>query len=115
MASSAEPMQALRVRWWGVVQGVGFRASARRAALAHGCVGWVRNLGDGSVDAHLQGEAAAIDATLTAIARLHGRRIASVNATPATVEAGRLSFTILGSARSAEVLPESAVKPEAPT
>lgn len=46
----------------GRVQGVGFREALRAEALALGLVGWVRNRSDGSVEALLQGEAAAVDA-----------------------------------------------------
>lgn len=46
----------------GVVQGVGFRAATRRAALQLGVVGCVRNRPDGAVE----GEAAAAPAALAA-------------------------------------------------
>lgn len=39
----------------GVVQGVWFRESCRRVAVAAGVVGWVRNLPDGTVEAWLEG------------------------------------------------------------
>lgn len=48
----------------GDVQGVFYRASARREALLRGLHGWVRNVSDGSVALHLQGEASAVDAML---------------------------------------------------
>ncbi|WOI56956.1 acylphosphatase [Palleronia sp. LCG004] len=48
---------ATRVFVSGRVQGVGFRAFARDAAQRHGVAGWVRNLGDGRVEAHLEGSA----------------------------------------------------------
>jgi len=48
----------------GVVQGVYYRASARREGAARGLRGWVRNEADGSVRLRLQGEAAAVDAML---------------------------------------------------
>jgi len=48
----------------GRVQGVGFRFSRHREAVARGLAGWVRNCRDGTVEAVLQGEAAAVDAVL---------------------------------------------------
>lgn len=45
----------------GRVQNVTFRDSARQQAEAHGVVGWVRNLTDGSVEAELEGPRAAVD------------------------------------------------------
>jgi acylphosphatase len=48
----------------GRVQGVFFRDSTRRVARAAGVHGWVRNLPDGSVQAHLEGPAAAVERVL---------------------------------------------------
>jgi acylphosphatase len=45
----------------GAVQGVGFRHSAVRMALKFGVTGWVRNLPDGAVEVHAQGEKEAMD------------------------------------------------------
>jgi acylphosphatase len=45
----------------GRVQGVGFRYSLREEAIARGLSGWVRNRRDGSVEAVIQGERAAVD------------------------------------------------------
>ena len=46
----------------GRVQGVGFRYAMHGEAIRLGLVGWVRNRRDGSVEATVQGPAAAVDA-----------------------------------------------------
>lgn len=48
----------------GRVQGVGFRYHFERTALRHGVRGWVRNRRDGSVEAVVQGEDAAVSAVI---------------------------------------------------
>lgn len=48
----------------GRVQGVGYRDGLRSEALSLGVTGWVRNRRDGTVEAVIQGPAAAIDAVL---------------------------------------------------
>ena len=53
--------KAVRVQIAGVVQGVGFRFSARREALRLGVRGWVRNRRDGSVEALFQGDPDAVE------------------------------------------------------
>jgi acylphosphatase len=50
-----------RVTVAGRVQGVWYRQSCRRQAVALGVHGWVRNDGDGTVQAVLEGEAGAVD------------------------------------------------------
>jgi acylphosphatase len=49
-----------RVVVHGGVQGVFFRDSARERARAHDVDGWVRNRGDGAVEAVLEGPADAV-------------------------------------------------------
>jgi protein-L-isoaspartate(D-aspartate) O-methyltransferase len=57
-------MKSVDVRVSGVVQGVYYRASARREGALRGLRGWVRNESDGSVRLRLQGEPGAVDAML---------------------------------------------------
>jgi acylphosphatase len=58
---------AMRVE--GRVQGVGFRFWTVRTATGLALRGWVRNLPDGSVEAHFAGSAAAVDAMREALHR----------------------------------------------
>lgn len=44
------------VKFYGIVQGVGFRERTRRMAKSLNLKGWVRNLRDGSVEAVIQGD-----------------------------------------------------------
>lgn len=55
-------MIARRLIVTGRVQGVGFRDWTAARAQAAGVAGWVRNRPDGSVEVHVEGTAAAIDA-----------------------------------------------------
>lgn len=48
----------------GRVQGVFFREACRRQALSCGVSGWVRNRHDGTVEAVLEGEQAAVERVL---------------------------------------------------
>jgi len=57
-------MKSVEVKVSGTVQGVYYRASARREGALRGLRGWVRNLSDGSVELRLQGRAEAVDAML---------------------------------------------------
>lgn len=61
--------------FFGIVQGVGFRWRAMKAAELCGCTGWVRNEWDGSVTMEIQGDEAQIDETVKAIARSRYIRI----------------------------------------
>ena len=61
--TSPEPIRR-RVLIKGRVQGVGFRWSCRRMAVAAGLAGWCRNLPDGRVEACFEGDPAAVEAAV---------------------------------------------------
>ena len=46
----------------GLVQGVGFRFAAERAALSRGVAGWIRNNADGTVEAVFEGRREDVEA-----------------------------------------------------
>jgi acylphosphatase len=54
----------VRVRVRGRVQGVFFRAEARERAESLGVAGWIRNAGDGSVEAVFEGTDEHVDSLL---------------------------------------------------
>jgi acylphosphatase len=77
----------------GHVQGVGFRYAMQTEAARLGLAGWVRNRRDGSVEALVQGDDAAV-AALTAWAR-HGPRgahVAEVRVASAEADASLAGF-----------------------
>jgi len=59
---------ARRVVVHGTVQAVFFRETTRKTAESHGVTGWVRNRGDGTVEALFEGAPDAVEA-LVAFAR----------------------------------------------
>lgn len=87
-------MGRVRVTYQGRVQGVCFRATARRIAASHGLVGWVRNEPDGSVIAEAQGSESAIAGFLADV-RAHFVRHIRSETTEAMPESGdATAFTI---------------------
>jgi len=86
-------MAARHLQITGRVQGVGFRYSMQREATRIGVRGWVRNRRDGSVEALVQGNDAAI-AAITDWAR-HGppgARVEEVRVANADAEENLASF-----------------------
>ena len=85
-----------RVRVWGAVQGVFFRATCAREAARRDVAGWVHNLPDGSVEAALEGEPDAVEA-MTAWCRRgpDGARVDGVEALDEPPE-GLQGFRITG-------------------
>jgi acylphosphatase len=51
---------AMRLKIAGIVHGVSFRATMARVAEQHRVRGWVRNMNDGTVEAFLEGNEAAV-------------------------------------------------------
>ncbi|MEE4155306.1 MAG: acylphosphatase [Erythrobacter sp.] len=60
-------MKAISVILHGRVQGVFYRDWTVERARAFGLAGWVRNLPEGTVEAHLEGDAQAIRAMIAAM------------------------------------------------
>jgi len=77
---------ARRLRIYGRVQGVGFRAFVYREARLLEIDGWVRNHMDGSVEALVWGEEAKIDALLIRVEE--GPKWGRVDRVDVTIETG---------------------------
>ena len=58
-----------RIRFYGQVQGVGFRYRAMHAASSLGMTGWVHNEYDGSVSMEIQGTEEQIDEVILSVER----------------------------------------------
>ena len=69
-----------RIRFYGEVQGVGFRYTAKHAADYYGCTGWVSNLYDGSVLMEIQGEEEQIDGVIRSLMKGRWIRIERMDA-----------------------------------
>lgn len=74
-----------RVVVHGLVQGVFFRDTLRRQAVARGVSGWARNRADGTVEAVLEGGEADVEALVTTCRK--GPRGARVDRVEVTAEA----------------------------
>ncbi len=92
----------------GQVQGVAFRDATLRRARELGVLGWVRNQDDGTVAAHAEGDAEAVDAL---VAFLHegprAARVEGVELAGARVE-GHEQFAIRGVSAGVFVVQEHA-------
>ena len=62
------PVERRHIRFYGRVQGVGFRYHIMYDARNHGLTGWVQNLADGSVEVEIQGPSAMIDYVIASMA-----------------------------------------------
>lgn len=76
----------------GRVQGVGFRYFTQRTADQVGVTGWVRNLGDGDVEAEAQGSSDAVERFTEALRKGprtgHVRNLQTADRAPRDDESG---------------------------
>ena len=77
------PIETVRLRITGQVQGVGYRLWMTHAAASLGLRGWVRNRTDGSVEALVTGASEAVAAMIEAARKGPiGARVIDVTITP---------------------------------
>lgn len=97
---------AIRAVVHGMVQGVGFRETARRRAVQLGLFGWVRNAEDGTVVAHAEGGQAMVEEFAAFLqAGPRGACVERVQIAKAAVE-GHEQFAIRGISAGAFVVQE---------
>jgi|SRR5579872_4915976 acylphosphatase len=79
-------LRLLRIH--GRVQGVGYRAFVRDQATQLGLAGWVRNRSDGSVEALVAGQAAAVERLIALLRKgPPGGRVTRIDETDAAARA----------------------------
>ncbi len=83
-----------RVNFFGHVQGVGFRATARGIASNFAVTGWVRNEADRSVMMEVQGAASEVASFLSALREEMGRNISREAATDLSAAHDERGFEI---------------------
>jgi len=84
-----------QLRIAGRVQGVGFRYAMQDEAARLGVAGWVRNRRDGTVEALVQGDAAAVEAIIEwARKGPPGARVVDLCADPVAESGDHASFRI---------------------
>jgi acylphosphatase len=83
-----------RLLYSGRVQGVGFRFTAQRHAVAHGVHGYVRNLPTGDVELLAIGSPDAVEGCLRDLQASMRRNIAATTELPAVTEEELSSFEI---------------------
>ena len=94
-APAGRAAAARRVLVRGRVQGVGFRWSAMAEGNRLGLAGWARNLPDGRVEVHAQGDPDALAALVAwlGVGPL-GAEVAALSEEPAVPEPGLEAFEI---------------------
>lgn len=82
------------IRFFGSVQGVGFRYRARQAAGLLGMTGWVRNEFDGSVTMEIQGTEEQIEKVIAMINQGRYVRMDAINPRSIPVIEDEKGFTL---------------------
>lgn len=94
---SEEPLMKRRVIVDGHVQGVGYRAFARRMALRFGIKGWVRNRRDGAVEALVAGAPRDVELMIVELRRgPYGATVLDMRIDDAADEEAGVEFRVLG-------------------
>lgn len=83
-----------RIRFYGDVQGVGFRYRAKYAAKMYGATGWVENISDGSVEMEIQGSEDIIDSVILTIEKGEFIDIQNMDVKEIPVDEGERSFGV---------------------
>ena len=87
---------AFHVYYSGRVQGVGFRYTTAEIARGFRVTGWVRNLFDGRVELHTEGEPAEVAGFLTAVGERFRGNVHAEDRTPAAPTGEYTGFRISG-------------------
>jgi len=83
-----------RYRFFGLVQGVGFRYEAMMLASRLGLTGWVRNESDGTVTVEIEGETDRVSVFLRAMRSVSRFDITDVQAEDLPVSGGETAFKV---------------------
>ena len=78
----------------GVVQGVGFRFTARDLAYRYKVGGWVKNLFDGRVELEIEGEEKAVNSILNDLRQEFARSITSIELKELPISGSSREFQI---------------------
>ena len=81
-----------RFIFYGRVQGVGFRYTAKHAADMFRCTGWVKNEYDGTVSMEIQGEENAINQVIHTISEGRFIQITGIDAREIPIDTDERSF-----------------------
>lgn len=90
------PVERRHIRFFGRVQGVGFRYHVMYDARNHGLTGWVQNLSDGSVEMEIQGPRAAIDYVIQNLGNGRWIRVEAMDSEKIPVVEGERGFKVTG-------------------